>query len=279
MHGDMRFSEELTRTAAEAFDLAGRLCGSCKNFHMLWPYLRLAGASGGDVTAPPIASALGSLLSRANRRILIAGCADAGLLAMVARSANPATHITVLDRCRTPLEVCRRFAERWSLPIQVLHLDLMQLAHTQSFDVVLLHNTLRFIETGCHSDVLTRVRRSLGPDGRLIMVFRTKARSEGNFSLDKPRLYRTRLLEQLEAGNIPLPEPREAFRRRLEAYAEERQRRTVGDASRAEVEQSLAAAGFAIESITSIDSVLPEPFRQFNAKIDFLAVAARGCAS
>jgi len=42
-----RFSEDLRRLAEEAFELADQTCGSCKNFHMLWPYLRLAGASGG----------------------------------------------------------------------------------------------------------------------------------------------------------------------------------------------------------------------------------------
>src|SRR5215472_6117076 len=38
--------------------------------------------------------------------ILIAGAADTGLLALVARATSSDAEITVLDRCDTPLEMC-----------------------------------------------------------------------------------------------------------------------------------------------------------------------------
>jgi SAM-dependent methyltransferase len=276
MHGEPRFSEDLRQLAVEAAEVSGRLCGSCANFHMLWPYNRLAKASGGDVAAPLVRSALSGLLSQSGRSVLIAGCADTGLLAVVARAANSGTDITVLDRCETPLELCRRFAGRWSLPIQTVHLDLMKLAEQSSFDVVFAHMVLQFIPASHSLDVLLRMRGSLRPDGRLVLVFRTSPRIEGSLVPEYLRGYPMNLIEQLEDSNVPLPEPREAFRRRLEVYFEERRAREGTHTSRAEVEELIKAAGFVIEEITPIDANMSEPFRQFCAKIGlqrFLAIA------
>ena len=78
IYRDMRFTEDLRQLAVELFDLAGQLCTSCKNFHTLWPYHRLAQAAGGDVDVPLVQSVLTRLLSQNDRRILIAGSADFG---------------------------------------------------------------------------------------------------------------------------------------------------------------------------------------------------------
>jgi len=271
-----RFNEDLPQLAAEAFALAEQRCGACKNFHMLWPYHRLAEASGGDVAAPLVRSALARLLAHSGTTILIAGCADTGLLALVARIASSGTYITVLDRCDTPLELCRRFAARWSLPIRVLHLDLMDLAEERSFDVVFVHMTLFFIPADRQRDVLSRMRRSLKPDGRLVLVFRTSPRIDGDLAPEYRRNYPMHLIEQLEGRKIPLPEPREAFHNRAERYYEERREREGANATRAEVERLMHDAGFVIEEIARIDAIMSEPFRQFCERIGlqrFLAVA------
>jgi SAM-dependent methyltransferase len=275
--GEVRFSEDLPQLAVEAFEAADRFCDSCKNFHVLWPYHRLAKASGGDVGAPLIHTVLSQLLSQRGRRILIAGCADSGLLAVVARAANSDTDITVLDRCETPLELCRRFAHRWSLPIQVLHQDLRELTAPPSFDVVFAHMVLQFIPADRCLDVLARMRRSLRPGGRLVLAFRASPRIEEKFVPEYARRYALDLIDQLEAGNIALPEPREDFRRRLEAYFEERRAREGTHTSRAEVEQLIKAAGLAIDQLMPIDADMSQPFHQFCATIRlqrFVAVAS-----
>jgi hypothetical protein len=265
MQGDLKFTEDLRKIATESFDLAGRLCGSCKNFHMLWPYNRLAEASGGDVRVPLIHSVLSRLLSYSGGRILIAGSADTGLLAVVARAVHSGTHITVLDRCETPLELCRRFAIRWSLPIQIVPIDLTELTVQSSFDVVFVHMLLQFIPANRHLDVLSRMRRSLCSDGRLVLVFRTSARIEGSLVPEYRRDYPIHLIEQLEARNVVLPESREAFRRRIEVYFEERRGREGAHANRTEVEELIKAAGFEIEDLTPIEATMSEPFHQFAA--------------
>jgi hypothetical protein len=82
-----RFGEDLPLLAADAFRVANRLCGPCKNFHILWPHRRIAEAVGGSGDRI-VLSALDKLVSKSGRKILIAGCADTGLLATVARCAN-----------------------------------------------------------------------------------------------------------------------------------------------------------------------------------------------
>lgn len=49
---NMKFNEDLRQLAAETYSIARGRCGSCMNFHLLWPYLRLAKASGGNVDEP-----------------------------------------------------------------------------------------------------------------------------------------------------------------------------------------------------------------------------------
>ncbi len=215
----MRFNEDLRQLAAEAYGIARGRCGSCMNFHVLWPYLRLAKASGGDVDEPLFRGALIRLLSGRNQKILIAGAADTGLLAVVARAADSSPEIIVVDRCDTPLELCRRFAGHWSLPVKTLHVDLAQLNVTTTADVVVAHSLLQFIPADRRLDVLSRLRQSLLPGGRLVIVFRTSARIEGSLLQEYRESYSRHLIETLEKMNIVLPEGRDDFRRRVDEYS------------------------------------------------------------
>ena len=277
MHGDLRSAEDLSQLAAEAFELAHSLCGSCENYHSLWTYQRIAGASGGDVAAPLVHVVLGRLLSVRDRKILIAGSADTGLLAVVVRAAHPNSRVVVVDRCETPLELCRRFAKRAALAVETLRLNLADLKAESAFDVVFAHSLLQYIRADHRLEALSRMRRALQPDGRLVLVFRTSDRIEGKLLPEYREAYSTRLIEQLEAVNIQLPEPREAFRRRIEIYAEERRAREGVHASREEVEQLIEAAGFAIQDVMPIEASQSDPFRTLAAKISkqrFLMIAA-----
>jgi hypothetical protein len=277
MHDDLRFTEDIPLLAAEAFDLANRLCGSCRNFHSLWPFLRIAGASGGDVDVPPVHSAITDAISGNRQRLLIAGAADSGLLAVVARATRGAKiDIVVLDRCATPLELCRRFAQRWLLPIKTMQTDLGDFSSQANFDAVFTHSILQFIGDDRQLDVLQRLRRGLRLNGRLVIVFRTSERIEESLMPEYRENYPKRLLDQLDEMNIPLPEPRDAFRRRVQMYAAERLQREGAHADSSQVEKLINAAGFALQSITAIRSELSAPFRAFTDKISkrrFLAVA------
>jgi SAM-dependent methyltransferase len=274
MDGTGRFTEDLPQLAADSFDLAGQLCGDCKNFHMLWPYHRLAQAAGGDIGIPRVQSALKSLLSQSGRKILIGGSADSGLLAVVARTASSGADITVLDRCETPLELCRRFASRWSLPIKTMHLDLQDLSIKSRFDVVFIHMLLQFIPSGQHLDTLVRVRRSLRPGGRMLLAFRINTHTENSPAVDSWRYYATHLIKCLKANKIPLPEPCEQLRDRLQIYVEERRERQNTYSDRAEVEALVKASGFDIENIAPIVSPMAADFVRLKSSLyRFLTVA------
>jgi len=273
MQGE-RFSEDLRQLAGEAWEVAGRLCGACRNLHVLWPYQRLAGSPGRDVAV--VEPVLRRLLSASGRKVLIAGCADSGLLALVARTANPATAITVVDRCETPLELCRRFARRWDFTVDTDHLDLTELSATSSFDVVFAHELLQHIPADRRVDTLSRMRHAMRAEGRLVLVFHTSNRVDGDAVTAYQQHFPQHLIERLEANGVALPEPREAFRRRTESYADEWRAREGALASRAEVESLLGVAGFDIEDLTPIEVDRPKQFRELAAKVNkqrFLAVA------
>jgi SAM-dependent methyltransferase len=161
------YSERLSDLAAQAYQLSDRLCGACRNLHALWPYMRLLRSSTGvEHQGSNLEIALRGLIAGGLRKILIAGAADTGLLALVLRAAaNNNVHICVLDICETPLELCRRVAHEWSLPIDTLKLDLRRLDVEQQFELVLVHGTLHFIAAADRHDVLNRIRRALGPGG------------------------------------------------------------------------------------------------------------------
>ena len=272
----LSYDEDLRSLALQAYEIADRLCLDCKNFHSLWPYLRLAKASGGDVEEPLIVSTLKQLLAKGDRTILVAGCADTGLLAVVARAAAPGTKITLLDRCMTPLELCHRFAQSRSLSIETIHCDLMNFCAHSCYDVVFAHALLQFILSEFRIDVVSRIRQSLRPNGRLLIAFRTSSHIEGALLHEYQDSYRKNIIEQLESRKVELPEPRKEFCRRLEEYSEERRKREGAHQSYEEVEELLKAAGFEIESINSIESEQSDPFRKFATKIHkkrFLAVA------
>lgn len=271
---DERFSEDLPQLAAEVWQVADRFCGSCKNLHLLWPYYRLAGSPGQDVSF--IHPVLERLLSSPGRSVLIAGCADTGLLATVARAAHADTVITVVDRCETPLELCRRFAHRWSIAATTIRLDLAQLAAKSSFDVVFAHELLQHVPASHRVDVISRMQRSMRTNGRLVLVFHTSHSVEGSVVTEYRQHFPQHVIAQLEAKNIELPESREAFRRRAEAYAEEWRAREGALGSQADVEGLIGAAGLDIEEIALMEIERPEPFRQLAAKVNkqrFLVVA------
>jgi hypothetical protein len=100
-----RYIEDLPRVAADAYELAGHLCGDCRNLHALWPYARLTRASTGiEQRQSGLEAELHAFFDLGLRDVLIAGAADSALLAHVARAgARHEINIVVLDICDTPL--------------------------------------------------------------------------------------------------------------------------------------------------------------------------------
>jgi SAM-dependent methyltransferase len=212
----------------------------------MYPYRRLA-LGAGQTGRAIIEHALAERIIAGARRMLIAGAADTGLLASVARAAaGHDVEIEVVDRCATPIELCRRFAERWSLPVAARVVDLAEL-DARGFDLVYANSVLPFIPAGRRSDLLTRMRQALRPGGHLLLVFNTG----GRIASDTSRNYRSGqtdgAIAELDRRKIPLPDAREAFQLRTEHYVREMEAREGIFDDPNGVDAMIEAAGFTIE--------------------------------
>src|SRR6185503_13048921 len=132
------YVEDLRRIAADAYQLSERLCGACRDQHALWTYLRLSRAStGAEGKKSRLEAQLAGFFERGLRNVLIAGAQDTGLLTLVARAGGGHDlNIVVLDICETPLQLCRRLAAQWSLPVETIRQDLIGLDFEGRFDLV-----------------------------------------------------------------------------------------------------------------------------------------------
>jgi SAM-dependent methyltransferase len=274
-----RFDEDLRRVAAEAFAMAGRLCRGCGSFHALWPYLRLARATsaGLEDATSLLQSVLAELIAGGRKDVLIAGAADTGVLASVARAgAGHPLSIVVLDRCATPLESCRRLAQRRSLPIATLHEDLGKLDRPAQFDIVFAHGTLHFLDPDRRADALVRMRRALRPGGRLLLRANAGRRIEGELTGEGRDGYPAWVPEELARIGVPLPEPAEAFRERLRMHAVSRENREGAFGTPEEIKAALAQAGFEIRDWREVGGELSARVQDFQSKTGkrrFLVVA------
>ncbi len=271
--------ERLSDLAAQAYQLSDQLCGTCRNLHALWPYMRLLRSSTGvEHQGSNLENALRLLIAGGRRKILIAGAADTGLLALVLRAAaNNNVDIAVLDICETPLELCRRVAREWALPIDTVRVDLRELNVAQQFELVLVHGTLHFIAAADRRDVLNRIRRALRPEGCLVLLFNTSKPSStaeigDRFHFD----YAESMISEMKRLPIPLPDDEQSFRTRLIAHSRQRQLREGAFSEPEDVKDLLGTAGFALSSCSQIKVEVTGKANDFVSgfsKRRFLAVA------
>jgi SAM-dependent methyltransferase len=274
----LRYTENLPQLAPQAYELSGRLCGTCGELHALWTYIRMSRAAiGVHGQASRLETQLSDLFAGGRRDVLIAGSQDTGLLALTARAgAEHGARIVVLDICETPLELCRRLAGQWSLPIETVRQDLLDLDIERRFDLVLVHGTLQFIATDRWADALSRLQRTLRPGGRLVLLFNT-GRSIVDESAREGRAgYPSWVLDELKRLEVALPDTDAVMRERLAAAARLRETREGKFAEPAEVQALLEAAGFKVESVRPVDVEVATPMDGFLAKVAlrrFIAIA------
>jgi SAM-dependent methyltransferase len=257
--------------------LSDRLCGSCRDLHALWPYIRLSRSSTGvEDEGSRLTQVLRQLMGEGSRDVLIAGAADAGLLALVARAgADQPVNVVVLDICETPLELCRRFANGWSLPIKTVKQDLLELDVRHQFDFILVHGTLHFISAPGRLAALGRMQRALRNGGRLVLLFNTSA-TPSVTSDDKVHAdYATAVLSELQRQHITLPDSELALAARLSAHSRRRQLREGAFVRPGDATLLLETAGFNVLSCSDIDFKLSNMMGDFVSRISkrrFMAI-------
>jgi 2-polyprenyl-3-methyl-5-hydroxy-6-metoxy-1,4-benzoquinol methylase len=240
--GSYELREDLVDLASYAFRLAQENCTQCREYHSIWGYERLAEVKGNtfeserDILGPLIRDRLAQ-----EGRVLIAGAADAGLLAFVMQEARSrAPRITVADVCATPLAVCRRHAQSHGLQIATVQQDLTKDPLATRHDLVFAHNILLHLPPHLWSAFLRNIRLCLDRNGALILVHSMRPQDPAP-ALPVSTGYAARALAALAARKIELPENEALFRRRLESRV-----RVYSAAGLAHLEACLTEAGFAV---------------------------------
>lgn len=278
MHGNAQFAEDLNPIAAQSFELSRRLCGDCVNFHALWPYLRISRfASATESGRVALEQLLIGLFEQGHRKIMLAGAADTGVPALVARAAaGHSIDMMVLDRCDTPLELNKTFFQNRSFPIRTMKCELAELEARAEFDVIVAHSVLQWIDAGRRRDVLFRLGRALRPVGWLLHVYNAGQRMSAQMLPGYRESYGQWVCEQLDRDGVPLPESRDAFRKRLEAFALERQSIEGTFQSADEVDALMETAGLRVTKRIEVEVRLADPMASLASKVArrrFISVA------
>ena len=235
--------------AKHQFRAAQELCAECRDYHAVWPYRRLSRMIFGIEASADIAETLLKSVTPRNGRILIAGAADAGMLALTAKATKGLTpSIDVADRCPTPLATCRRYARMHGLSIRTLHLDFGGLPQEQRYDVVFGDCVLLFLPRRFRVAFLRRIAQAMTADSALVLIERLRTGSEER---SRRKDYASVTLSALERRGITLPEDELTFRRRLDRVVNARRAR-ISHASET-LESVLAEAGFRANTSTGHD--------------------------
>ncbi|MFT3806981.1 class I SAM-dependent methyltransferase [Arenimonas sp.] len=173
--------EDLDAAARVARDLAERYCNrdelECRWYHASWPVLRALGA----VNSPGsdddfLLRAIAAEIADGARSILVSGAADAGMLARVSSCLGDRRdlRITVLDRCRTPLEHSLLHARRCGIEIDVVQTNILDYAPSARYDIICTHSFLTFFPAADRQRLAARWLDLLNPAGCVITAQRVR---------------------------------------------------------------------------------------------------------
>ena len=206
--------EPLQLTAPLARDYAIRFCRSglagpagCFWYHGTWQYLRLLGlAASPERHAGFFGNAFESLAARGEfSRVMISGTADYSLLAHLLRAYGQAggrARTTIINRCETPLALCRWYAGRMSETVETIRAEALDYLPARPFDLICTHSFLSRFPPAGRERLIAAWRAALRPGGRLI----TNTRLNPSWSED-------------QSGFSPLQAVEFGERARLEAEA------------------------------------------------------------
>lgn len=246
--------EDLPALSKLAYRLSATQCGDCRNYHVMWPYLRSIGANGGGPElrwSDHVAIMARAAASRSHVRFLLGGSADAGQLALVAEAMRTlpgvSYEVTIVDRCATPLDVCQSYAATAGIEITTIVDELGAYTADEAFDVVLLHHTLVFIPGDERPAFLRHAANWLAPGGSLVISISFDRRGEPSPPPYQPMMAwrEARIRDAAESGELELPEPLDDFLERLRAMRGSR-RGPVGTHYRDDYEAAITDAGLSV---------------------------------
>lgn len=247
--------EDLEHAARRVLQLAPRHCGDCADYHLLRTLKRFASGSKGSTDRREMAAIIARLTDDAlsaggdTVEILLAGTGDTGLLgtcvhgALGAPTASPdRLHVTVMDRCETPLALCRDFGARNGIAVTTVAGDLLGADAPPAADIIAVHSLFSFIPAERHAAALSRFASWLKPGGRIVFSTDIAGKRTSERAARRERQIeriRARLAQEAIADAGTLAE----LDARLGRFDTARNRHVHDFGSEAEVEALFARAG------------------------------------
>lgn len=161
-----------------ALEWARQHCGECEHYHGAWQLLRLLGLfnsmrSDDDFLVP----ALVAEMRAGAHQFLVSGAADYAFLARIAAAAGSlgiTPTVTIVDHCRTPLELNQWYAQRANLNVHIVQRDVLHFEADQQYDLVCTHSFLCFFPEQDRRQVAARWWQWLAPGGAVLTAQRAR---------------------------------------------------------------------------------------------------------
>ena len=224
--------EDLIYNTVRVSELAPDHCVGCADYHIRSATQRCFGLAKGIAHDRPhiiqlftkiIADKAAS--SDTNIAIVIPGSADTGILATCAHAAAKLgtsildrCRFIVLDRCPTPLLLCREFAAQHRISLETRQIDLQTTIHRFYADLIVVHSLFRFIHRTNQVQLLNMLGDWLVPGGRIILStsLRTGEPAEKLMERRKRTLANQKFREILANGSLKMRESPEQIFARLD---------------------------------------------------------------
>lgn len=186
---DGRWAEDLAWEARRGLELARRLCRCDGAYHALWGTLRASGFMGGIAGEEKALSQVLSPYIGDGTRILVGGSADPATFCAIGRTADHyKPHVTIIDKCRAPLQLIEEFATGRGLSCATLHSDLLNLDGSTTWDVIVLHYTASFVSPDLRKCFFERLAKSLSHGGTLVCTALTAEKRWGGSDGERRKL-------------------------------------------------------------------------------------------
>ncbi|GAB4370336.1 MAG: hypothetical protein Kow00114_30620 [Kiloniellaceae bacterium] len=259
----------LADCAALARGLAAEGCwrdasgGGCAWYHGFWPYMRLLDyGSSPELHRAFYVEDLAPLAAAAtSARVLISGAADFAMLEVAREAFADAAappRFTVVDRCDTPLALCRWYAEGAGFAIETRSSDILRFEDAQGFDAIVTHSFLGSFPPELRAPLVARWFALLRPGGRLLTINRIRGEQTAAsvpFSADESAAFIARLTRDLERHRDLLDAPPADIAALAEAYLGAK--RSYPVRSREELAALFEDAGFSLDDFSELAAADP----------------------
>ena len=223
----------------------------CAWYHGIWPWLRLVDV----VTAPTdhadfYAEFLGAFAREKDRqRVLVSGGADQSTLAHVIGAYQDCPlEATALDRCQTPLALCRLLAEQTGRSVSTVASDILEHNPSTKYDVVCTHSFLGYFSTEMRPRLFAKWHDILRPGGALVFINRLRPWAETDrvgFAPDQVKIFVERVAAAVEENSSAIDFSASEMTNAAQLYAEHKWAHPMR--TRQELVGYLEGTGFRVE--------------------------------